>query len=229
MITIKTHYSGSKGNLSQIDDLIIDPGVPIKAIKKALNFQLSKVSGCIALHQHQDHCKAIPDLLKAGMDCYVNQSTADALGVSGHRLHIMQPLTKFKVGKWTALPFPVPHDVENYGLLMSDGENKVLYCCDCNYIPNKFKGLTHILLGVNHDAELLMANADEGLIDIGRAKRTLQNHMSLQTAKDFFRANDMSKVQEIILLHLSAQNSDAKRFADEIMSVTGRPTFVGGD
>jgi hypothetical protein len=50
--------------------------------------------------------------------------------------------------------------------------------------------------------------------------------MSLETCKGFLRANDLSRVQEIWLLHLSDANSDAARFKREIQELTGKVVYV---
>jgi metal-dependent hydrolase (beta-lactamase superfamily II) len=53
---IKIHHSGSKGNLYTInngkDKLLIDAGVPIKKINKALNYKLGDCAGALISHQH---------------------------------------------------------------------------------------------------------------------------------------------------------------------------------
>ena len=166
--------------------------------------------------------------MRAGIDCYMGRETAAGLGLKGHRLHIVKPMERFKADEWSILPFPLVHDVENFGYLMVKGSEKVLFATDTNYMPYKFKGLTHIMLGVDFDAEILKENALLGTVDPERAKRTLANHMSISTALNFFRANDMSHVQEIWLLHLSDQNSDAERFRREVAAITGRPVLIGG-
>jgi len=51
--------------------------------------------------------------------------------------------------------------------------------------------------------------------------RLLRSHFGLDHVKDFLRANDVSKVQEIWLLHLSDGNSDEVRFRREVQEVTG--------
>jgi len=101
-----------------------------------------------------------------------------------------------------------------------------MYANDTNYIPYRFKGLTHVMLGVNYDKEILIDNITYGYINPEVGKRVLQNHMSLSTAQGFFRANDMSQVREIYLLHLSDPNSDAEKFKREIQAITGRPVCI---
>ena len=57
-------------------------------------------------------------------------------------------------------------------------------------------------------------------------KRILKSHFSLENVKEFLKANDLSRVQEIWLLHLSDGNSDAERFKREIQELTGKMVFI---
>jgi phosphoribosyl 1,2-cyclic phosphodiesterase len=57
-------------------------------------------------------------------------------------------------------------------------------------------------------------------------KRVMRSHFSLDNVKEFLRANDLSKVKEIHLLHLSDGNSDEARFKREIQELTGKPVFI---
>ena len=56
--------------------------------------------------------------------------------------------------------------------------------------------------------------------------RVIQSHMSLKTCKEFLAANDLTKVNNIVLIHLSDPNSDAKRFINEVEQQTGKNVFV---
>lgn len=51
-----SHYSGSAGNLYQIKSeagqLLIDPGVPINKIKKALRYKAHAIRACLVSHEH---------------------------------------------------------------------------------------------------------------------------------------------------------------------------------
>jgi len=227
---INIYHSGSSANLYRVSDkgvsILIEAGVPVKKIKKALNYKLSDVAGCLVSHAHMDHAKGLKDLLQCGVDCYVSPETAKALDLSGHRLHIIKPMEQFKIGDWTIKAFNLVHDVPCLGFLMATGDEKLMFAVDTNYIPYRFKGLTHIMLGVNYDNEILMDNVTLGHIHPELTKRILRNHMSLKTCKKFLLANDMSRVREIYLLHLSDDNSNAERFKTEIQQITGRPVYV---
>ena len=229
---IQTFHSSSAGNLYRVSDgdtaLLIEAGLPIKQIKKLLSFQVSGVSGCLISHSHMDHAKAVKDLMKCGIDCYMTQGTADALDISWHRVHIIEAGKQFSIGRWQILPFMAIHNVESVGFLLDSENERLLFSVDTQYIKYRFRGLTHVMIEVNYDMKILRENVNRGSLDIFLAKQIIQNHMSLDTVKGFFKANDMSKVQEIHLLHLSNSNADAERFKKEVQEIVGRPVYIGG-
>jgi phosphoribosyl 1,2-cyclic phosphodiesterase len=103
-----------------------------------------------------------------------------------------------------------------------------LYATDTYYIRYRFRGLTHIAVECNYSMDILRANIEAGLVEPALKKRILKSHFSLEHVKEFLKANDLSKVQEIWLLHLSDGNSDAGRFKREIQELTGKMVFVPG-
>lgn len=232
MIDIFPLASGSNGNCYRIDDgrtpLLLECGIPYKEIQKKLNFRISEIAACLISHEHQDHSKAVKDLMKAGIDCYMSQGTAEALGVSGHRLHIIKTRQQFQLGSWTVLPFETQHDAaEPFGFLLANqAGDKLLYATDTYYIRYKFRGLTHIMVECNYAADILKTNVKAGLVEPALKSRILKSHFSLENVKNFLKANDLSKIQEIWLLHLSDGNSDAERFKREIQELTGKMVFI---
>jgi len=232
MIDIQVLASGSRGNCYWVTDgrtpLLLECGIPYKEIQKALNFRVSEIAGCLVSHEHQDHCKAVKDIMKAGIDCYMSQGTAEALGMSGHRVNIVKAKQQFRLGTWAVLPFDTQHDVaEPLGfLLASQAGDKMLYATDTYYIRYKFHGLTHIMVECNYSLDILKRNMEAGAVPRGLKNRILKSHFSLENVKKFLLANDLSKVEAIFLLHLSDGNSDAERFKREVMELTGKPTYI---
>ena len=232
MIEFTPYASGSSGNCYRITDgrtpLLLECGIPYKEIQKHLNFHISEIAGCIVSHEHQDHCKAVKDIMRAGIDCYISAGTAEALGISGHRLNIIKAKQQFRIGSWTILPFETQHDAaEPLGFLLANqAGDKLLYATDTYYIRYKFHGLTHIMVECNYAADILKRNVEAGAVPKELKTRILKSHFSLENVKDFLRANDLSKVQEIWLLHLSEQNSCEKRFKEEVQKITGKPTYI---
>ena len=166
--------------------------------------------------------------MRAGIDCYMSRGTAEALGVSGHRLNIIKAKQQFRIGTWAILPFETQHDAaEPLGLLLAnqDGE-KLLYATDTYYIRYQFSGLTHIMIEANYSLDILKKNVEDGSVPKELKTRLLKSHFSLENVKQFLRANDLSRVREIWLLHLSDGNSDAERFKREVLELTGKPTYI---
>jgi phosphoribosyl 1,2-cyclic phosphodiesterase len=226
---IKALASGSAGNCYLINsELMIECGISIDRIRKGCSFRLTEIKACLISHEHQDHAKAVKGLMKAGIDCYMSQGTAEALGVSGHRVNIIKAKQQFRLGAWTILPFETQHDVaEPLGFLMAnqDGE-KLLYATDTYFIRHRFQGLTHIMIEANYSLDILRANVEAGSVPKELKTRILKSHFSLENVKKFLLANDLSKVEAIFLLHLSDNNSDSERFKREVMELTGKPTYI---
>lgn len=223
--------SGSRGNCYRVTDgttpLLLEAGIPIKAIKRGLGYKLSEIQAVLVSHSHMDHAKAAGDVLKAGIEVYMSQPTADALGVTGHRLRILEPRVQVQIGSWTMLPFETQHDCPgSMGFLLASGDYKLAYITDSYYVRWRFNGLTHIMCECNYSADILAANVAAGVVPTALMDRLLQSHFSLEHVKEFLRANDLSRLEEIWLLHLSDANSDAERFKREIMELTGKPTYI---
>jgi phosphoribosyl 1,2-cyclic phosphodiesterase len=218
---IKVHYSGSSGNLYQVDDLLIDPGVPGTKIKKALQYRLSGICGALVSHKHKDHCHGIKDLVAAGIDVYCLD---DCPIEDSHRVHRITPGQQFEIGDWLIRAFPLVHDVPTVGFLLKKKHEyqKILYAVDTAYIPYRFKKLTDIIIGVNYDDELL----DPSVLNIEVIKRITRSHMSLKTATEFFMEMDLSRLERIYLVHLSQNNSDPQKFRREIFGATGVEVIV---
>ena len=166
--------------------------------------------------------------MRAGIDCYMSRGTAEALGLSGHRLNIIKAKQQFQVGTWTILPFETEHDAaEPLGFLMAnqDGE-RILYATDTYFIRYRFANLNVIAVECNYSLDILRTNVANGSVEPALKSRILKSHFSLENVKEFLMANDLSKVEAIFLLHLSDNNSNAERFKREIQELTGRMVFI---
>ena len=226
---IKVLASGSSGNAYFVSDgrtpLLLEAGIPVRFIQRRLNFQLHKLAACLITHEHLDHAQGAQVLMRAGIDCYMSQGTAEALKLSGHRLHIIEALKQFSIGTWAIKPFSAQHEAaEPLCFLMADrSAERLLFATDTAYITHRFEGLTHLMVEANYDSPLMKDNT--GSSELRRS--ILQDHMSLETLVRMLRANDLSRVREIHLLHLSNNNSDAAMFKQRIQEITGKPVYIG--
>ena len=175
-------------------------------------------------HEHQDHSKAINEVLTSGIDVYTSKGTAEALNVKHYRLNTVKSKDQFQIGDFLVLAFDTEHDAEEplgYLIQYVPTKEKLLFLTDSFYSRYKFKGLNYICIECNYIKETLDKNIEEGHISMEMKPRLLQSHFSLENVKKFLQANDLSQCQEIILLHLSSINANAEQMIREIKELTG--------
>jgi len=232
MIEIKTLATGSKGNCYHITDgstpLLLECGISFKQIQQGVNFETSSLGGVLVTHEHKDHCKGVESVLNRGLDVYMSKGTQEALQLQHHRIVTVESKKQLRVGTWTILPFDVQHDVnEPLGfLLQSDNGGKLLFATDTYYVKYRFTGLTHIMIECNYDQQTLDDNVESGHIHPAMRKRVMKSHFSLENLIEFFKANDLSNVEEIHLLHLSDGNSNMERIFKAVARATGKMIFI---
>lgn len=233
---IKVLASGSTGNSYIITDevsgvsILLDAGIPVKEIQRGCGFKLSKVAGCLITHCHKDHSKAAKDLMKLGVDVYMSKGTANECGLDGHRLHIVAGAGKpFRVGPFLVKAFDVEHDApEPLGFLVDipEAQERLLYLTDSYYTKYRFSGLTHIMAECNYDMDVLMENLRSGVVPSVLAPRILKSHMNLDNLLDMLRVNDLSRLRQVWLIHLSDNNSDAAKMKEAVQRLTGAEVYV---
>lgn len=233
MISIQAFGSSSKGNCYRIktstngDELLLDAGLAFKDIQRYCRFNFVHLCGVLVTHQHGDHCKAVSDLLKLGHCVYMLKDTAEAIYVAGHhKVVYITPKIQFSIGSFTILPFELEHDVPNVGFLITDGEEKLLYITDTYYCRYTFKDVNHIMVECNHSYEILNQRVDDGCLHEKRMERLIQSHFSLENVIKFLKSMDLTKCQDIRLLHLSDENSDAAMFKQAVEAATGKYVVV---
>ena len=225
--------TGSRGNAYRVSDgvttVLLDAGVPFCALHRAIEYRLRDVKGALVTHAHMDHAKACTDLLFRGVDVYTSAGTANACGLGGVHLHTVKSLVPFDVGTFRVIPFDVAHDApEPLGFLLTSDvtDERLLYFTDTFYIKYRFPGITHLLGECNHDEKGIEEAVRMGYVPAELAPRLVRSHMSLDTFLDFLKKMDRSRLKQIYLLHMSANNSDEKRFVEEVAKLTGVEVYA---
>ena len=233
---LKIISTGSVGNayiLGNGDEaLLIECGVNIKEIKKALDFDFSKVVGCIVTHEHMDHAKMMFDVMRLGINVYASFGTLKARFVGNEsRAKRIKSKEAFKVGNFKIMPFDVKHDAaEPLGFLIEHPDcGKVLFLTDTYFCEYTFKGLNNIIIEANYSKEIIDAKFGS---DSGKEflrNRIIESHFSLANCKDMLSANDLTQVNNIVLIHLSDSNSNEKQFQKEVTDLTGKNVTVASN
>ena len=230
---LKVLSSSSAGNCyllyNHSETLILECGVKMKILKQALNFDFSKVVGALVTHEHQDHCCALGDVLSAGINCFASAGTIEALRVNHHRMHPVNGKT-IQLGGFKIKSFDAVHDCrEPVNYLIEHAEcGRIVFITDSFYCSYTFPGLNNILIEANFSQEILDNKVRMGVTREFLRDRVLQSHMSLATCKDFLYANDLSAVNNIVLVHLSDSNSNAAIFKQEVEQLTCKNVHIAG-
>lgn len=214
---LKCLGSSSAGNCYLLtsnsgETLILDCGIPIKEIKKGLDWNIKDVVGVLCTHKHLDHSKSLDNFKKMSIPVFVPYQ---------------RNYNKKNYGGFTIYPFPLQTLDGNwthtdasgelcpiYGFLITHPEmGRMLYITDCELIKWKFKDINHILLGVNYDKDLIDRD------NTGKANHVFRGHLSIDTACDFVKANYSDSLQNVIMCHLSAENADRDSFIEKMKKV----------
>lgn len=225
--------SSSSGNCYLLYDdreiLILEAGIPFKRINRLPFFDLDKAVGCFVTHEHGDHAGRINEYLGYGITCWMSAGTMENLSFDTYRLPlILEHGCTVKAGSFRVTPFGVSHDAkEPLGFLIDHPDTGlILFATDTYFLRYTFPGLRHIMIECNYQMEILDRNMSEGLINKSRRDRTLLSHMELGTCLSTLQANDLSRVDNIVLLHLSDDNSNEQSFVEVVRQATKRITYT---
>lgn len=214
---LKCIATGSTGNCYLLtsnsgETLILDCGIPIKDIKKGLNWDITGVVGAICTHSHQDHSKSVKELTNMGIPVYAPYINSNPMMIGSWFWRIQAFDLTTVDGRWTHTNADRT-ECPCYGFLITHHEmGKLLYITDTELIKWRFKDINHILLGVNYDKDLVDA-------DNPKANHVFRGHLSIDTACDFVKANDSDSLQNGIMCHLSSENADKESFIAKMKNV----------
>ena len=223
--------SSSAGNAYLVEEpglapLLIDPGIRFSALRPALGIGTAGLAGCLISHQHGDHAKGAAELARRGVSIYTSRECAEALGIDA--IHVEHGVP-FDACGWRITPWDAVHDVRCFGFVIdAPSGDRLMYATDTAYVPYLFDGITCIAIGANYSEALLAERVESGQMDMAHGERVFSCHMSIERVGRFLHANDLSKLREVHLLHLSAGNSNEAEFKLAAQRAAGVPIFVAG-
>jgi phosphoribosyl 1,2-cyclic phosphodiesterase len=223
---LKILGSSSRGNCylfdSRSETLIVEAGIKLMEVKKAIGFNLSKVVGCLVSHRHNDHAGNVQEYVNAGITVLALQDVLTAKGIerNGNAIEFGKG---YKAGGFKILPFEVKHDVPCAAFMVEHPESgKILFITDTYACKYRFTGLSHILIEANYADDILTDNIINGRVPQVMRQRLITSHMEIETTKQILVTSDLKNVRNIVLIHLSDGNSDERRFIEECKAVTGK-------
>lgn len=232
---LKCLASGSSGNCYLLESdnevLIMDCGIPIKDIKIGLDFDLSKVAGCVATHAHKDHSKSVEDLRKMGISVDTPYDRK-YIGI-GENWNFPERQYSHDYSNFNTTAFALTDlnrkfmhtnadgtECPCYGFLITHpAMGKMLYITDTELVKWRFADVDHILISCNYQKKYLSD-------DEAKRNHVLMGHMELETVKEFIKANRTDSLKTVILCHLSKGNANPKEMVAEVQKVAKCPVYV---
>ena len=221
---LKCLGSGSSGNCyllsTETETLILDCGIPIIEIKKGLNFDLSKVVGCVVTHSHKDHSLSAKDFENMGIPVFKPYENKEPINLNGWNGTIQAFDLTDKDGKFMHTNAD-GSECPCYGFLITHPDlGRMLYITDTELVKWRFKDINHILISCNYQRKYIDNE------NLAKCNHVFRGHMELETVKEFIKANNSESLQNIILCHLSNDNSDPKECKAEVEKVAKCPVCV---
>ena len=164
-----------------------------------------------------------------GIDIYTSETTANEIGIEGYGVHCLESAKQYQIGTLLIIPFDLVHyhnngdECKNFGYLIYSKvtKEKLLFATDTAYIHNRFKGLTHIMIETNYISDFVNEEQISAV-----EKRRYMSHQSLETAIEFLKATDLSKVEVIYAIHLSHDKTDKNVIKQRLQEVTGKLVII---
>ena len=207
--SLKVVGTGSGGNCYLLtvngQTLVIEAGVNFKAVKKALNFDLSQVVGVLVSHEHGDHACAVKDFVKFGKKIYCTAGTGNY-----NKIEYLKP---FEIGIFRITPFEIFHDAkEPCGFLIEFEGKRLAFITDTNDLNIRLNNIDYWLIEANYSPSELKHSG----LDVSLKKRIQQSHMSIDRCKTILEAHNAEKSKLVLLIHGSEKHSDKEEFLTKI-------------
>lgn len=164
-----------------------------------------------------DHSKSVPDFINAGIPVLADEHVFESHGINKYLGVVALHQHEYKFGNFSIKPFSVEHDVPTFGFLLNHQEmGKTIFITDTGEVNYSFHGLNNIIIEANFSNDIIEKNVMNGIIHPVHERRVKMSHLSLEKCVEWLKCIDISNVNNIVLVHLSSQNSDAKLFKQTI-------------
>jgi ribonuclease BN (tRNA processing enzyme) len=218
MAELRVLGSSSEGNCYIIDcgyeQLIVELGVHFDDVLRELDFDISKVSGCLVTHKHKDHSEYINKALSFNLSVYSCESVA----MEHEGVKVAKTGVSTRIGGFSVQPIEVEHSVPCYSFIIRHREfGKILFITDCRTFTYKFKNVNHILCECNWDDAVVLENAFEN----DKVRSMHENHLELMQTDGIVKHNFCECTQNVVLLHMSSRNIRKKKACDMIKTNLG--------
>lgn len=215
--------SGSNGNCYYVGNekeaVLVDAGISCREIEKRmkrLGLSMQKVKAVFVSHEHSDHIRGIPSLIKKHqLPVYITSATLlnGGLFLQKDLVRSFTAQETISIGTLNITAFPKFHDAADpYSFFISCNEINVGVFTDiglpCQNLIHYFSRCHAAFLEANYDEEML----ENGNYPYHLKKRISGEggHLSNKQALELFRKYRPAFMSHLILSHLSHNNNHPK-------------------
>lgn len=230
--------SGSRGNATLVacgrTYLLVDCGFGIReseARLARLDVGPADLAAILVTHEHGDHLRGAGPLARRhGIPLWMTPGTHAAvperLAATMPEVTLFDPHTPFAIGDLAIDPVPVPHDArEPCQFVFGDGVHRLGVLSDAGHVTPHMRAS---LDGV--DALALECNHDERMLAEGPYPPSLKarvggalGHLSNAQAAGLLAGIDASRLQHLVLTHLSEHNNTPEHAREAVVGALRCP------
>ena len=217
---ISSLNSGSNGNCyyvgNETEAVLVDAGISCREIErrmKRLGLLMEKVKAVFISHEHSDHIKGLPVLVKKyRLPVYITDATRrnGRLEFEINLTNLFKAHEEINIGNLSVTAFPKFHDASDpYSFVISCNQIHVGVFTDigkpCKNVIQYFKRCHAAFLEANYDEEMLQ-NGNYPF----HLKRRISGglgHLSNKEALQLFVTHRPSFMSHLLLAHLSNNNN----------------------
>lgn len=226
--------SGSTGNAILVEmgnrRILVDAGISCRRIERglaAVGMQVGELDGVVITHEHSDHIKGIPIMVKKHrIPIYARRSTWACMP-AGEKIPSecrREIGDKINFGPLQVIPFPISHDAADpVGFSFCCQDRKWVVATDLGMITRSVaEALAHADVAVlesNHDIEMLQTGPYPYYLK--QRIRGKKGHLSNYEAGYLLARIPRARQMQVFLAHLSQHNNVpllAERTVSEVLN-----------
>jgi phosphoribosyl 1,2-cyclic phosphodiesterase len=224
--------SGSRGNSTLVEwdsgSLLIDCGFSVRETTQRLarlGKQPGELSAILVTHEHSDHIRGVAPLARRySLPVFMTPGTYYSRDIGQlPDLRLIENYAPFEVDQLKITPVAVPHDArEPAQFIIERSGTKLGILTDLGsitaHVEAHYQDLDAIVLEANHDPFMLAS----GPYPPSLKKRVggLWGHLSNQQAAGFLQRLNCSRLQHLVVAHISQQNNSLELAQAALAPVT---------
>jgi phosphoribosyl 1,2-cyclic phosphodiesterase len=227
--------SGSRGNAIYISDgltsILVDAGlsgIEIRRRLKSRGLSPKDLDAILVTHEHSDHIQAVSVLSRQlKLPVYLSRKIEKKASIGNffHEIRAFRCGSTFQINNLVVHPFAVSHDAADpVGFTIGQNGKRIGLATDLGtvtpLVKENLKDCHLLIIEANHDPDMLVNGPYPWPL-----KQRIQSrigHLSNIQSQNLLMALQHSRLEHVILAHLSETNNAPKKVLDEVSKALTR-------